>query len=1016
MAAPNTVIDLVERYQRHAADYSSASYNETQVRREFIDPFFEALGWDINNRQGYAEAYKDVVHEDAIKIDGKTKAPDYAFRIGGTRKFFLEAKKPSIRIKEDIGPAYQLRRYAWSAKLPLSILTDFEEFAVYDGRTRPVKNDNAATARVLYFTYTAYAEVWDEIASIFSREAILKGSFDEYVKSSKAKRGTAEVDAAFLKEIEAWRDMLAGNLALRNPALTQRELNFAVGRTIDRIIFLRICEDRGIEEYGQLRALHHGPDVYDRLCTIFHRADERYNSGLFHFRQEKGRPESPDQLTLGLRIDDKLLKNLLRNLYYPESPYEFSVLSADILGQVYEQFLGRVIRLTPRHRAVVEHKPEVKKAGGVYYTPTYIVAYIVKNTVGKLLEGKTLKQMAGLKILDPACGSGSFLIGAYQYLLDWHYAFYVGNNPEKWTTGRSPTLYQSGPERWRLTTAERKRILLNNIYGVDIDPQAVEVTKLSLLLKVLEGENEQTLNTQFQLFRERALPDLRNNIRCGNSLIDSDFYNNTQIPLLGEEERYRINIFDWKDEFPAVMKGGGFDAVIGNPPYIRIQALKEWMPLEVEFYKRRYSTAHKGNYDIYVVFVERGLELLNKDGQMGFILPSKFFSTDYGHALRQLIVNRKALTRVVDFGHAQVFDKATTYTCLLFLVGGPAGDVRYAKVSSPATVNTESPVTQTIDSDALTDGPWVFATDLEKRLTDKISEHTVPLNNLPSRIARGSSSGADDIFMLQRREDSLFTRQGEPVEIESDILRIPLYSTDFGRYSFDSRSGEAVIFPYHVTPEGYALLPETELQSRFPFAYRYLTSRKKELITRKQFKAWYGFSAPRSLAVHDTAHIIVPLLADRGLYCYLPEETSQFCLMASAGFSITVSPESGLSPQYVLGLLNSKLLFWRLRSISNPFRGGWITCTKQYVGTLPIYSINLANPAERNCYRQIVDLVEQMLSLQRQLKAIKIAHDRKSVQRQIDATDRQIDRLVYELYQLTDKEIAFLENAEIVAA
>ena len=1011
MTAPNTVIDLVDRYQRNAADYASASYNETQVRREFIDPFFEALGWDINNRQGHAEAYKDVIHEDAIKIDGKTKAPDYAFRIGGTRKFFLEAKKPSIRIKDDIGPAYQLRRYAWSAKLPLSILTNFKEFAVYDCRIRPVQNDSAATARVLYFTYAEYAEVWDEIASIFSREEILKGSFDAYVKSSKAKRGTAEVDAAFLEEIESWRDILVGNLAPRNPTLTQRELNFAVGRTIDRIIFLRICEDRGIEEYGQLRALQHGPEVYSRLCHIFHRADERYNSGLFHFRQEKGRPESPDQLTLGLRVDDKPLKNILRSLYYPESPYEFSVLPADILGQVYEQFLGRVIRLTPRHHAVVEHKPEVKKAGGVYYTPTYIVDYIVKNTVGKLLlEGKTLKQVAGLKILDPACGSGSFLIGAYQYLLDCHYAFYVGNNPEKWTTGRSPTLYQSGPGRWRLTTAERKRILLNNIYGVDIDPQAVEVTKLSLLLKVLEGENEQTLNTQFKLFHERALPDLRHNIRCGNSLIASDFYNNTQIPLLGEEDRYRINVFDWNDEFPAAMKSGGFDAVIGNPPYIRIQTLKEWMPLEVEFYKRRYATAHKGNYDIYVVFVERGLELLNKHGQMGFILPSKFFSTDYGHALRRLIVNRKALTKVVDFGHAQVFDKASTYTCLMFLTGHPVDAVSYAKVPSPATLHTNSSVTQTIDSHTLTASPWIFATDLEKRLTDKILKNSIPLNNLPSRIARGSSSGSDDIFILQRRGDSFFTRQGEPVEIESDILRIPLYSTDFGRYSFESRSEEAIIFPYHVTTEGYALLPETELQTKFPLAYQYLTSRKKGLTDRRQFMAWYGFSAPRSLAVHDTAHILVPLLADSGLYCYLPEEISKFCLMASGGFSITVDPASGLSPQYVLGLLNSKLLFWRLRSISNLFRGGWITCTKQYVGTLPIYAINLAEPAERARYRKMVGLVEQIGLLRRQQAMVTVGHDRMVIQRQIHARDHQIDRLVYELYQLTDTEIAFIEN------
>ncbi|MBW2650918.1 MAG: restriction endonuclease subunit M, partial [Deltaproteobacteria bacterium] len=365
MSAPEEIHELIERFDRNLDTYRSGRYNEAQVRQEFINPFFHALGWDVYNRQGYAEAYKDVIHEDAIKVGGAVKAPDYCFRIGGTRKFFLEAKKPSVNIKEDIHPAYQLRRYAWSAKLPLSILTDFEELAVYDCRIKPVKTDKPSTARTLYFTYNEYSDRWDEIASIFSREAVLKGSFDKYVESSRAKRGTAEVDTAFLEEIERWRETLARNIALRNPGLTIRELNFAVQRTIDRIIFLRICEDRGIEQYGRLMSLRNGTQAYQRLCQLFQQADDRYNSGLFHFRKEKDRTSSPDDLTLDLAIDDKILRDIFTNLYYPDSPYEFSVLPADILGQVYEQFLGKVIRLTPGHRAVVEEKPEVKKAGGV---------------------------------------------------------------------------------------------------------------------------------------------------------------------------------------------------------------------------------------------------------------------------------------------------------------------------------------------------------------------------------------------------------------------------------------------------------------------------------------------------------------------------------------------------------------------------------------------------------------------------------------------------------------------------
>jgi hypothetical protein len=247
------------------------------------------------------------------------------------------------------------------------------------------------------------------------------------VESKRAKRGTAEVDEAFLAEIEGWRESLARNIALRNRGLSVRELNRAVQMTIDRLIFLRICEDRGIEPYHRLGdTLIDGPGVYARLGGLFREADERYNSGLFCFGEEKGRAEGPDAFTLNLQIDDKALKDILQDIYYPDCPYEFSVLAADILGQVYEQFLGKVIRLTPSGRAKVEEKPEVKKAGGVYYTPTYIVDYIVEHTVGKLLKGKTPRQVWGsgrtapLRVLDPACGSGTFLLQAYQYLLDWY--------------------------------------------------------------------------------------------------------------------------------------------------------------------------------------------------------------------------------------------------------------------------------------------------------------------------------------------------------------------------------------------------------------------------------------------------------------------------------------------------------------------------------------------------------------------------------------------------------------------
>ena len=326
-----------------------------------------------------------------------------------------------------------------------------------------------------------------------------------------------------------------------------------------------------------MQQLLNGDAVYPRLCKLFRDADARYNSGLFHFAKEKDRDESPDTLTPSLDVDDKTLKGIIKALYYPQSPYEFTMVSADILGSVYERFLGKVITLTAGHNARIEEKPEVRKAGGVYYTPTYIVDYIVKNTVGKLLNvppvpspaesspgtpGASLSARpkppvgapAALKILDPACGSGSFLIGAYQFLLDWYHTHYTTADPAAQATGKRPVLRPNAVGGWSLTIAERKRILLDHIHGVDLDGQAVEVTKLNLLLKCLEGETRESLGFEQRLFRERALPDLGKNILCGNSLIGTDIIGTKAWEGMSEEERRRVNPFDYERAFAKVFK------------------------------------------------------------------------------------------------------------------------------------------------------------------------------------------------------------------------------------------------------------------------------------------------------------------------------------------------------------------------------------------------------------------------------------------------------------------------------
>jgi len=1015
MSIPHELIDLVDRFDRNKEDYKSSGYNETQIRREFIDPLFILMGWDVNNKNGYGEAYKDVIHEDSIKIGGEVKAPDYCFRIGGTRKFFLEAKKPFVNIKQDIGPAFQLRRYGWSAKLPVSILTDFEEFAVYDCRIKPQKNDKSSVARIMYFTYDQYVNNWEELNGIFSKDAVLKGSFDRFVESKKQKKGTMGVDDEFLLEIESWRDILARNLAVRNPNLTTRDLNFAVHRIIDRFIFLRICEDRGIENYGRLRGLLNGDRVYPRLCQFFTEADDRYNSGLFHFNTERGRDEVPDNLTLTLNIDDKIFKDIIRSTYYPDSPYEFSVLPADILGQIYEQFLGKVIRLTEGHQAKVEEKPEVRKAGGVYYTPTFIVDYIVKNTLGELVKDKTPQQVSKLKILDPACGSGSFLIGAYQFLLDWHRDWYFQNNPEK----HQKEIYKVGLNDWRLTTKERKRILLNNIFGVDIDSQAVEVTKLSLLLKVLEGENEQSINKQLELFHERALPDLGNNIKCGNSLIGPDFYDQQEFLFLSEEEKYRINVFDWNKEFENIMSNGGFDAIIGNPPYIRTQVLKEFAPSEVKFYKHAYTSASRGSYDIYVIFVEKGLSLLNNKGHLGFILPHKFFITKYGSNLRVLISHSKSLKEIVHFGDIQIFDGVTTYTCLLFLNKEHHLSFSFTQVQH-LDAWRKGAISKNVINQFTGDTPqgWTFSVGKCCDLLVKLNRYQTRLADVTTRIFQGIKTSADKIFVVDliKKEDDLFLvkspQDNKQYWVEKDLFYPLIKGGECRRYLIKDTT-RLILFPYlNDVSSGIAKLISTrEMKNQYPLTWKYLLVHKEYLENRENGEhkeKWYEYGRSQALNVISLPKIVTPDISLNASYAYDENGLNYFSGGVSGGYGILAKDDMNVF--YLLGLLNSKVLDWYIRKTSTQMRGGYFSFESRFIKHLPI--IKIGKNDESGLYRQtqIISLVKKIIQLYKSLSIKTNPQESENKKRMIEIIDHQIDKLVYELYGLTEEEINIVEN------
>ncbi len=1020
MAAPEIVETLVARFDRNRELYCGSGYNETQLRREFLDPFFEALGWDVDNKRGVSPLYQDVVHEYGTEVEGSQKTADYAFRVGEKVKFFVEAKKPGTRLKDDAGPALQLRRYAYSAGLPLSILTDFEEFAAYDGRVPPKKADAASRARVMYFTYDRYVEAWEEIAAVFSREAVWSGAFDTYAE--KTRGGKAEpVDKAFLKLLEGWRDELARNVANRNREkdLDKYELSAAVQAILDRIIFLRVAEDRGIEDRGRLEALRTGEAVYGRLMDLCLEADDVYNSGLFHFRDEKGRATSRDELTPTLHVDDATLRKIIREL--SDSPYEFGVVPVEILGQVYEQFLGKTIWLDGRG-VHIDYKPEVRKAKGVYYTPQYIVEYIVKNTVGELLKGcKRPKDAAKLKILDPACGSGSFLLGAYQHLVNWHLEWYVKDGPAK-HEGKVVATPGPGPVSWRLTAAAKKDILVNNLFGVDIDPQACEVTKLSLLLKALEGESRESVGAQTKFLRERILPDLGDNVKCGNSLIGSDYFEGGQTSMSvpqDEEERRRVNPFDWEVEFPKIMKAGGFDAVIGNPPYVRLQTLRDAGIDKLDYYKKGFSAARSGNYDIYVLFIERGLGLLVKKGLLGFIVPHKFFNAQYGEPIRTLIAEGRNLFKTVHFGVQQVFEGATTYTCIIVLKKTPTNTPRYIRV-----LNIQDWLKGKIFEDfeipaeSITGNEWNFVSEDKRRIIEKIGSSGVPLNEITRKIFVGLQTSADKVYVLEfiaERDGTLIAYSealGEEVELEKGILKPFLMGRDVRRYR-DLEARKYVIFPYSIEGAKAELMPKDFISDMFPLAWAYIEKNKKYLEDREKGKMkgenFYAYIYPKNLSEFEQEKIVTPYMANKPDMSY---DGGGFLYHTTKVYSVIFKVDVKENPLFFLGILNSKLLWFFIKANSTTFRGDYLVFATEFLGDFPVVKIDCSNPTDVARHDKMVALVEEMLELHKRLAAAKAPADKKRIQRAIAATDRKIDALVYELYGLTDEERRIVEGAK----
>lgn len=944
----NKIDSLVSRFEKNENEYtrSNSSYNETELRTDFLNEFFQLLGWDVLNSRGLSKPFREVVLEANISTEEKWQKPDYEFRLNGERKFFLEAKKPSVDVIDSKHSVYQTRRYGWSAGLPISVLSNFKDLVIYETITTPAEIDDVRVSRIHRFHYKEYVNRFDEIRRLLSKESVLNGEFDKtFVVPTDERRGSLSFDSYFLKQVEKWRFLLATDLIKNNSAIKEEELNFLVQVFINRIIFLRICEDKNLEKYGTLQSIDKNNAVKE-LLQLFYIADKKYNSGLFDFIH--------DRLTPSITLSNEILVQIVTDLYYPNSPYTFSVVDPKILSDIYEQFLAKTISIEADSRIKVEYKPEVKIANGVYTTPSFIVREIVRRTIENKVSN--ISELGELKIADIACGSGIFLLEAYNYLLSHCLQYYLNTN-------RKDCLRKDDYSDDYLTIDAKKKILQEQIFGVDIDEQAVEVTKFSLLLKLLEDVPLSEIESIGQR-KEKILPSLEKTILCGNSIVDGNYLTYRGVVTLEPTEFDLVKPFNWTAAFPSVFSQGGFDVIVGNPPYTKIQNMVHYSPQEVGYYQSKhapYLSSIGHNFDKYQLFFERAIFLIKKNGCIGFIIPHKFMTTKAGEALRNLIADNKILKEIIHFGANQVYEgQGTTYTCLIIAQKIKSNSFEFQRVDNLIKWKNDpaNEVPITLPADTLGKTPWIFPSQHDQEMVS-IIEHICKnkLNDI-AEIFVGIQTSADPIYFLNsEREDEKYlyfsNNNQKSGKIEKEILKEAILDQSISPFQ-PIVSNKKLIFPYEQKNGKNVLIEEETIRMQYPHAYAYLLSYKEKLQKRKMPNAkenWYQFGRSQSLNKFDTQKLIIKNPALQA--CVSFDDQNIFFSGGGNGPYYGVRPKVGTDILFLLALLNHPIFDRWVKLRSSVFRGGYYSFGRQFIEGFPV-KIPLT-PIDKEAERKIVE-------------------------------------------------------------
>ena len=948
-SAKSEVERLVAEYERAKAGGSLSRFTEEDTKKNFILPLFRALGWRVDS--------SDVSAEERV-LRGRA---DYGFKIGGVTKFYVEAKSLSKSLAEREN-LQQVIDYSYAKGVPWAVLSNFAQtFILYS----ELKSKNPFDCRFFELSAEDYVSSFDRLR-LLSFPAIAGGELDSKAEEFGRKPRKQSIDKQLLKDLNSFRLDLAKDIRRLNDSTfrdADEALEETVQRLLDRLIFIRVAEDRGLED-RQLSLIASGSEsvVAKRLRELFRRYDDNFDSKLFL-------PHAADSI----RIDGEVLQRVLRGLHQTADEsvrYDFGAIDADVLGVMYEQYLGLVLKQTPK-RAKLADGAVNRKEQGIYYTPTWVVDYIVRVSIAEALKRKGARPEK-LRVLDPACGSGTFLLRAFDHLMR-------ARNP----TGAS-VQSQFDPETSERLVGLRTSVLTENLFGVDLDARAVEIAQLNLMIRAAESRHR--------------LPTLERNVRVGNSVIAD--------PMID------ARALDWPSAFPEAMREGGFDVVVTNPPYVRIQNLGE---KESTYLAQRFKA--DWNFDLYTTFVQQSWELLREGGIAGFILPNKFLNAKYGESLRTFLAENDAIFKLLDFRDYQVFDDATTYTCLLFLrrgrrrahftfgsliAGGDPGELR--------SLNESQFTTSEVPFPNHPEEPWTLVPPKLRKLFDQLDAIPTKLGPQCAEIFQGLTTGGDFAFAVKivvaGPEHSTIrnVQDARVFEIETEVIKPLLKGREVRRWRVDwGQLG--MIFPYDVSgqrPEPYGM---DEIERRFPGLYNYLREYERPLRARERGRfqtgdGWHLYAYPKNLEKFQRPKILTQVLSDRNRFTLDPLGRFYFVGGGNAGaYGIELKDSDEELTWYVLGVLNSRPVEFYHHLISTPFRGGFFSYGRRFLEPLPIPE----GTAESR--EAIAKLAQDLTEAHARLRGLVEGTDRyREAHREIDELEGRLDRLTLDLFGIAPEE------------